>query len=322
MYYPYLRGRQNELLCIRELLEKGKLSTKIVPIIEPVRFNATFFSTLSIFIELKREIILIHNPKVGSFNKEYKEMKKKIEAEKDEKKKNKLQITLDSYLDILKNEYIIAGYINNEEVVAEVLSGKKDVSKMVLINCFQGNYKYYEKYGEKLSAKLTLIPKDEDFKDEVYGNAVILEDGYNKAKRNVDYINSPDDFFSRNHIIYEKRGYVGFSDYSIVGSEYDETGFAPLAIAIHIMYYGEKKELRVHHFVSESNENIFDPARKFEEAMKKLLAWELFDEIPKTEGFIKLVECYNNGKFPGLGVIKRYSLMHHIQMMSEYLGDE
>ena len=56
--------------------------------------------------------------------------------------------------------------------------------------------------------------------------------------------------------------------------------------------------------------------------MENLLAWELYDEIPKTEGFLKLVECYNNGKFPGLGVIKRYSLMHHMQMMSEYLGDE
>ena len=322
MYYPYLRGRQNELLCIRELLERGKLSNKVIPVIEPVRFNATFFSTLSKFIEAKREIILIHNPKVGSFNKEYRDMKKKIDTEKDEKKKSKLQTTLDSYLDILKNEYITAGYLNNQEIVDEVLAGKKDISKIVLINCFQGNYKFYEENGEALSAKVTFIPKDEDFKDEVYGDAVILEDGYVKAKRNVDYIDLPDEFFSRNHIVYSKRGYTGFSDYSIVGDEYDETGFAPLAIAIHIMYYGNKKELRVHHFVSESNENISDPARKFEEAMENLLAWELYDEIPKTEGFIRLVDCYNNGKFPGLGVIKRYSLMHHMQMMSEYLGDE
>ena len=322
MYYPYLRGRQNELLCVRELLENNRLSRKIVPIIEPVRFNATFFSTLSKFIDAKREIVLIHNPKVGSFNKEYKDMKKKIDAEVDDNKKKKLQTTLDSYLDILKNKYIVEGYINDQVVVDKVLSGEKDVSKMALINCMLGNYKYYEEYGEVLAAKVTLIPKDEDFKDEVYGDAVILEDGYVKAKRNVDYIDFPDEFFSRNHLTYAKRGYAGFSDYSIVGDDYDENGFAPLAIAIHIMYFGNKNELRVHHFVSESNENISDPARKFEEAMGKLLAWELYDEIPKTVGLLKLIECYNNGKFPGLGVIKRYSLMHHIQMMSDYLGDE
>ena len=322
MYYPYLRGRQNELLCIRELLERGKLSEKIVPVIEPVRFNATFFSTLSKFIELQREIVLLHNPKVGSFFKEYTDMKKKIDAEEDEKKKSKLQTTLDSYLEILKNEYIIVGYLNDQKVVNDVVDGKIDIKNKVLINCYERNYTYYEAYGEMLSAKLTFIPKDEDFKDEVYGDVVVLEDGYNKAKRNVDYIDMPDEFFSRNHLVYKKRGYVGFSDYSIVGDEYDEAGFAPLAIAIHIMYYGDKKELKVHHFVSESNENISDPARKFEEAMEKLIFWEKYDEIPKTEGFIRLVDCYNNGKFPGLGVIKRYSLMHHMQMMSEYLGDE
>lgn len=34
MYYPYLRGRQNELLCLRELLENDVIGKKIVPIIE------------------------------------------------------------------------------------------------------------------------------------------------------------------------------------------------------------------------------------------------------------------------------------------------
>lgn len=321
MYYPYLRGRQNELLCIRELLELGKLSAKIIPVIEPVRFNATFFSTLAKFIEMEREIIVIRNPKVGSFIKEFNEMKKKIEAEKDESKQKKLQKTLDSYLEILKNKYIIKGYISGDKIVKDILAGEKDINDLVLINCREGDYKYYEEYGEDLSAKITFIPKDEDFKDEVYGDAVVLEDGYVKEKRNVDYIDTPDVFFSRNHLVYKKRGYTGFSDYSIVGEDYEEAGFAPLAIAIHIMYFGNKQELRVHHFVSESNENISDPARKFEEAMENMLAWELYDEIPKTEGLNRLVDCYDNAKFPGLGVIKRYSLMHHMQMISEYLGD-
>ena len=61
---------------------------------------------------------------------------------------------------------------------------------------------------------------------------------------------------------------------------------------------------------------------QFEEAMENMLAWEFFDEIPKTEGLNRLVNCYDNGKFPGLGVIKRYSLMHHMQIISELLGDE
>ncbi len=67
MYYPYLRGRQNELLCLRELLEQDYLSQYIVPVIEPVRYNSTLFTTLSAFIEKERKIILICNPQAGRY---------------------------------------------------------------------------------------------------------------------------------------------------------------------------------------------------------------------------------------------------------------
>lgn len=43
MYYPYFRGRQNELLCLRELLDANRLSDHITPVLEPVKFSSTFF---------------------------------------------------------------------------------------------------------------------------------------------------------------------------------------------------------------------------------------------------------------------------------------
>ena len=89
MYFPYLRGRQNELLCLRELLDLNKLSNNIIPVIEPVRCNSTFFTTITKFIEANRKIIVIQNPKVGNFKKDYQEMKKKTEEETDDYKKKK-----------------------------------------------------------------------------------------------------------------------------------------------------------------------------------------------------------------------------------------
>ena len=322
MYFPYLRGRQNELLCLRELLDAGKLSSKVIPIIEPVKFSSTFFSTLTKFIETNRKVIVIRNPKVGSFSKELNDMRKNIEKASDENKKQKLQKTLDSYKNVWNDSGIQKAYLVDGKVISDIIENKLDAKDAVMINIEKGNYHYYEEYGEEITGKYTVVPKGGDFEDIIDDDIIILEDGYRKAKRNIDYIENPDELFSRNHIVYQKRGFVGFSDFSMVGNEFEESGFAPLAIAIHVMYFGNREELRVHHFVSESNESISDPARKFEEAMENLLAWELYDEIPKTEGFLKLVECYNNGKFPGLGVIKRYSLMHHMQMMGEYLGDE
>lgn len=319
MYYPYLRGRQNELLCLRELLNAGKLSTKVIPIIEPVKFSSTFFSTLTKFIELGRTVIVIRNPKVGSFLKELTDMKMNIEKQNDEKKKIKLQETLDKYRSVWNDPSIQKAYIVDSDIVSKILENKIAGKDTVMINLKKGNYHFYEEYGDKITGKYTVVPKGEDFEDIIEDEMIMLEDGYRKAKRNIDYIQNPDEAFSRNHIVYKKRGFVGFSDFSIVGNEYEESGFAPLAIAIHIMYFGNKEELRVHHFVSESNESISDPARKFEEAMNSLIEWEGFDDLPQTIGLKSLVECYDVGKFPGLGVIKKYSLMHHIEMMGKYL---
>ena len=41
IYFPYLRGRQFELIALRELVEKGVLSSRITPIIEPVKLSST-----------------------------------------------------------------------------------------------------------------------------------------------------------------------------------------------------------------------------------------------------------------------------------------
>lgn len=319
MYFPYLRGRQNELLCLRELLDAGKLSSKVIPIIEPVKFSSTLFSTLTKFIEMGHQVIVIRNPEVGSFRKESGDMIKNIEKESDEKKKEKIRKTLEGYKEVWDNPQIQKAYLVDDDVISMVREKKLDAKDVVMINIKKGNYRYYEEYGEEIIGKYTVVPKGGDFEDIIEDDIIILEDSYRKAKRNIDYIENPDELFSRNHIVYKKRGFVGFSDFSMVGNDFDESGFAPLAIAIHIMYFGNRDELKIHHFVSESNESISDPARKFEEAMNKLVNWENFDIIPKTIGLDNLIECYNIGKFPGLGVIKKYSLMHHIQMMGEYL---
>lgn len=319
MYFPYLRGRQNELLCLRELLDAGKLSSKVIPIIEPVKFSSTLFSTLTKFIEMGHQVIVIRNPEVGSFRKESGDMIKNIEKESDEKKKEKIRKTLEGYKEVWNNPQIQTAYLVDDDVISMVREKKLDAKDVVMINIKKGNYRYYEEYGEEIVGKYTVVPKGGDFEDIIEDDIIILEDSYRKAKRNIDYIENPDELFSRNHIVYKKRGFVGFSDFSMVGNDFDESGFAPLAIAIHIMYFGNRDELKIHHFVSESNESISDPARKFEEAMNKLVSWENFDIIPKTIGLDNLIECYNIGKFPGLGVIKKYSLMHHIQMMGEYL---
>ena len=321
MYFPYLRGRQNELLCLRELLQEEKLYEKVIPIIEPVRFNSTFLTTVQKFIDANRKIVIIRNPKVGSFEEDLKIFQKNITDQTDIAKQEKLEKILADYKSMLREPNVISAYLCNKKIISDCINGDLTVGDKVLINLSNETFYSYEDYQDKLVAKYTLIPNN-DFKEVVESDAVILEDVFNKAKRNTDYLISPDEIFSRRHLNYSQNGYVGFSDYSIVGDSYEETGFAPLAVAIHILYIGEKKELRVHHFVSESNENISDPGRKFAEAMKKLEEWPKYNSIPETLGLEKLMNFYKTGRFPGLGVVKKCSLMHHLELIGKELEGE
>lgn len=111
---------------------------------------------------------------------------------------------------------------------------------------------------------------------------------------------------------------MGFSDYSIVGDEYVESGFAPYAVAIHIVYFTSDDLLRVRHFVSDTNDDITDPAGKFAEALEKLVIWNQTKQL-NTYGIQAFEEMYRNRSYPGLGTVKKLSIMHHIELMSQYL---
>lgn len=66
MYYPYLRGKQFDLLAVTTLIKEERWSKRIRPIIEPVRDSATLKKTIELFD--KKDIIcyLIMNPQVGT----------------------------------------------------------------------------------------------------------------------------------------------------------------------------------------------------------------------------------------------------------------
>ena len=65
MYFPYFRGRQYELLALKELAQNGLLSNKIIPVIEPIKISSTFKSTLKTYEDDDKELALIVNPQFG-----------------------------------------------------------------------------------------------------------------------------------------------------------------------------------------------------------------------------------------------------------------
>jgi len=314
MYFPYLRGRQFELLALRELVEKNLIGDKVLPIIEPIKPTTTLAKTLECFIKDERKVALVFNPTVGDFKKEIEELKKE-EIEND-----KVGVATSIYKQI-SNENIIKSYIMNKNI-SDKLNKKSDKKKFLIINKNRDCLDAYLNAYNDCFPKYSLIPDDRGYKKVVTKSKVLLKDCFTKQIRNVDYMQNQDEFFSDIHLNYGDDKFCGFSDYSIVGEEFNESGFAPLAVTIHLVYFNDKKELRIRHFVSDSNEDIKDPAGKFGEALEKLVLWCNKYNIYVTEGLKGLYDCHKTKKYPGLGTVKKLSIMHHIELMNMFLeGD-
>ena len=307
MYFPILRGRQFELLALRELVEQGSLSEKVIPVIEPVKASTTYTKTVDAFINANRKIAIILNPKVGNLVKD---------LSKDSNSSIKQRIIEQS-----KNDLVIpVCYVDRSLQQCVLSASERDIpiNEMILICNNPDSIEYYETIIGDEKPLFNLIPDKGDFRRRIRPNRVICEDHFPKQTRNIDYSHIETEFFSGDHLFYSEDGYKGFSDYSVVGEEYSETGFAPYAVAIHIVFFDSKNALRIAHFVSDTNDDISDPAGKFAEAVGKIVEWNK-KMCLHTRGIMELENAYKNKTYPGLGVIKKYSIMHHLELMSEYL---
>lgn len=306
MYLPYLRGRQFELIALRELLDADALGDKILPIIEPLKPNSTLEKTMQCFTQKRKEYALIINPNVGEFT-------RKIY----EKKEDNDSVAL-SIFNLLKSPHIIRSYIVKKGNSGEILS-HHHIESSLIINPVEDCIDDCMKIFNEAEPLFTLIPDSRSFIRRTGQSRVLFADRFRKTERNADYIGNEDEFFSEDHLFYQSDGFKGFSDYSIVGAEYKESGFAPLAVAIHIVYFDKNNVLRIHHFVSDSNHDFHDPAGKFGEALGKLYEWLKISNVYITTGLHELIQCYDEGKYPGLGTVKKCSIKHHIELMNRYL---
>ena len=302
MYFPYFRGRQYELLALKELASRHLISSSVVPIVEPVKYIPALNNSASAFQKAGLPLALVVNPSVGELSND----------------PCFVQQLIEKYVSM--SNVIPAVLINSNAVVAlDELSSKRDNVKDFLtvldnpdsIDRYQALFPFVPRY--------TLCPFDRHIRRKVKENCVLFENKFIKRNRNADY--PEDEFFSNDHIDYREDEYIGFGDYSIIGNDYVETGFAPYAVAIHIVYFADDNSLRIKHFVSDSNDDISDVAGKFYEAVQKLYNWYTNErqEHQLTVGLQTLLNHYNNRTYPGLPTLKKLSIMHHLELLGRYI---
>lgn len=310
MYFPIIRGRQYDLLALRELKSKGKLSKKIVPIIEPIKLNSTLLSTIRTFEEKESSLIVISNPQVGSLVGEL-----------------ALPSIYQQYKQIMINEFVIIGHHLNKESQSQIdgLVKEFDISleDIAIIHSERSLLSIYKEIFDESLPKINVIPLDNSFRRSLKGLQLVgAADKFNKLSRNADYLNQEKEFFSEEHLFFREEGYIGFSDYSVVGKEYNESGFAPYAVAIHIVYPNSENALEIVHFVSDSNDDTSDPAGKFFEALEKLIQWYQpysSDKRMNTLAMQSFIQHYEDGTYPGLPTLKKLSIMHHLELVGKLL---
>lgn len=308
MYQPYIRGKQFELIGIRELV-KPVLSlnnAKVSPIIEPVRDSSTLKTTLKELADNNVNFTIIVNPQVGTFKDSGNIF-------------NILREAVGHY-----NNYQIGVIFHNKIIHEKAINILQKFSKQIPSLSIIHNAEFSDiseiitSYKNQFTVKYNVInlklTSRRYFRNFEESTRIELEDNFKSQIRNSDYLKIDESTFSEEHLYFKSEGFIGFSDYLAIGEEYSETGFLPYAVAIHLSYASLDGKIKVKHFVSDSNEDTSDIAGKFAEALKKLIDWcniNKYDSIAVKE----YRDLYDKEHFPGLGTLKKLSLMNHIDLV-------
>lgn len=318
MYFPYFRGKQYELLLLREKASYLSNFGKIIPIIEPVKRNLKTLDTCINVLEKESvNYVLVMNPKQGELENNPEDLKKAY-LQKNNNSDNRIfgySLTETSEIPGILNfmkEYsdrkialIHDGFSKSQEL-ANNIKQNSDIPK-VTYNIF------IEQHAQKrYQHALKDIAEDN----------ILIRDGFKKRKSNKEY--HENEHFSELHLTYKDEAMSGFGDFLIVGDEYSISGGPAYAVAIHITYTDENQEndMFINHYLSNSNETIVNPAGKFLEALDKLVKdIEKNDIIQKTDAIKEFIALHNRKHFPGLGYVKKLSMQHHLEVIENFLKE-
>lgn len=310
IYYPYIRGKQFELIALRDICSFIENKDIISPIIEPIKeVNSTIVKTIECLKGSNINFSIILNPQDGSVqSSQYRALIDAILAE------------IGGYAN-----YQPAFIINESVSILEINQFVEDFSLngiMLVINQIPKNEAEFDGLLSSGKIKCVVLRDDESavrrLGRRVRGtDKVLLAERFNLKPKNADYANPDDEPFTDDHLYYSDEGYTGFSDYLTIGNIYKEGGFSPYAVAIHLTYLTSEDKIRVHHFVSDSNDDYEDVLGKFKEALAKLIPFIDANNM-RTIACNQLRLIKDEGSYPGLGSLKKLSILNHIELVYKY----
>lgn len=311
MYFPYFRGKQFELLTIREsapLLSAAGFT----PIIEPVKETLTGLEkSLDAVCEAKGNAVVIVNPRHGDHKKAGDDISILLKDNFIEHGGISVGILLGAPMSVDEAKKCIkqhakhpltlihAGFLHGKELAAELGATSKTCSHVFFKDLHPKTYRKHFPAAMR----------------------ILLHDGFKRRERNRDY---PEvEFFSDLHVTYSEEEAQGFGDFLTVGDEFSESGGPAYAVAIHMTFIDPTKDdgMFIYHFVSKNKQlTPEDPAGKFSEALDLLIAKadKTGSHIFESTAMAEFRELHAQGHFPGLGYVKKLSMKHHIETLKHY----
>ncbi|WP_339621363.1 sce7725 family protein [uncultured Salinibacterium sp.] len=306
MYFPYFRGKQFELIAIRECAEVIA-EAGFNPIIEPVRETFTGLQrTLDELLLKGANATVIVNPRHGDHRDSSEILAQYMADSHGDNDAISPALLLTSDLTVDDATKLIEPFADRPLTL--VHAGFTDGK--VLANSLQPDSITHV----FLDARNTLYRRP--FKG---ARRILIEDGFERTK-NADYdlVNR----FSDLHVTYEELGGDGYGDFLTVGDHYSEGGGPAYAVAIHLTYIDPSNDdaMFVYHFKSDSNDTPVDPAGKFAQALAKLISAvdDPHTKILSTTAVEEFRDLHERKHFPGLGYVKKLSIKHHIETLADY----
>ncbi|RLD61508.1 MAG: hypothetical protein DRJ05_02455 [Bacteroidetes bacterium] len=310
MYYPLLRARQFELIALRELAIEGITQGYITPILEPVKKSQNNLNlACRVFKQQEQQSYLIVNPTVGELSSDDDFFLEYIA--------NHAEGILIPAFHYRSNANYIRQSINNHGLSNCMIICQKDVSAddNDFVNLVQ--QKEISSINVEDPGRNRALNR---FLRGLNKNYIRLDDFFEKQARNSDFLNIEEHRFSEEHLYYKDEGFMGFSDFTVLPSEYTAGGSTPRAVVIHLTYLNGQNQIWIRHFTSYSNDSIANVQGKFAEAALKAVTYCRENHL--TNSAIQELENYfEDEHYPGLGVTKKIYIKNHILVVREYLSN-
>jgi hypothetical protein len=310
MYYPYLRARQFELISLRELATENLIQGHVTPVLEPVKetFNNLRLAH-SVFAQTNFNCYLIMNPLVGE-----------IPGDTD---------TFLGFLNSLENSHFRPAfhYTNNSQYILNAIQQYNLTD--CLIVCY---YNFNDSADIRQLCEHPNVSSIMVFEPQKYRsldrhirtlekNYIRLDDIFEKQMKNADFLDIAAHKFTEEHLFYREENFQGFSDFTVLPSEYIDGGSTPRAVVIHLTYVNaeEENQIWIRHFTSNTNDSIANVQGKFAEAAEKAIAF--CDQSGLANSAItELRNYFIEARYPGLGTVKKISIKNHLSIVTSFLA--